>query len=442
MNHVALRPGRVPGTLDILSICTGGGGLDLGIGLALPGARTVCMVEREAFAVAHLVSAMRQGLLHQAPVWSDAGTFDGRLWRGAVDGLIGGIPCQPHSLAGRKQGSLDHRDLWSDARRIIVQSRCWFVLIENVGGMLAAGADEIAGAERVWRDLRKLGFRVEAGLFTASEIGASHERERVFILGVADDDGGLRQQGGGQGAPRHGQSEFGPTDQNGDVADAGGARSQGREPERVAGSRIEGTTAERGSGALENTQGSGRREGWRLAAVRRLATSSDADRTGRPVGDAAGEGPYAASFAGADRCDGGAGPRDEEPQRRGGDVDDANFAELRQEPSAREFPQPEHQHGEGSSPLFPPGPTDVAGWRETLAVSPELEPAVRRMADGLASGLDLARWHRERVERLRMLGNGVVPLVEAYAIRTLATRAAARGSAGAARLVRMMEAAE
>lgn len=95
--NVALRPQ----SLDILSICTGGGGLDLGIELAVPSARSVCMVEREAFAVAHLVAAMQQGLLAPAPVWSDARTFDGRRWRGCVDGLIGGIPCQPHSLAGR-----------------------------------------------------------------------------------------------------------------------------------------------------------------------------------------------------------------------------------------------------------------------------------------------------------------------------------------------------
>ena len=71
--------------INMLSICTGGAGLDLGIELALPGARSVCLVEREAFAVAHLVAAMQQGLLDEAPVWSDARTFDGRAWRGAVD---------------------------------------------------------------------------------------------------------------------------------------------------------------------------------------------------------------------------------------------------------------------------------------------------------------------------------------------------------------------
>lgn len=170
-----------PDTLNLISICTGGGGLDLGVELAIPNARSVCMVEREAFGVSQLVSAMQQGLLAPAPVWSDARTFAGRAWRGAVDGLIGGIPCQPHSLAGKRLEREDPRDLWSTARRIIVQSGAWFVLIENVAGMLSSG-----GAERVYGDLGRLGFAREVGLFTAAEVGASHQRERTFILAVAD----------------------------------------------------------------------------------------------------------------------------------------------------------------------------------------------------------------------------------------------------------------
>ena len=145
--NVALRSQ----SLDILSICTGGGGLDLGIELAVQGARSVCMVEREGFAVAQLVSAMEAGLMAPAPIWSDARTFNGRAWRGAVDGLIGGIPCQPHSLAGRKKGQHDARDLWSSARRIIVQSGAWFVLIENVGVMHSAeGAEVHRGITLIW----------------------------------------------------------------------------------------------------------------------------------------------------------------------------------------------------------------------------------------------------------------------------------------------------
>lgn len=90
--------------------------------------------------------------------------------------------------------------------------------------------------------------------------------------------------------------------------------------------------------------------------------------------------------------------------------------------------------------LFPPGPADLDRWRGVLAHSPDLEPAVRRMADGVAARVDLSGPHAARIERLRMLGNGVVSLEGAYAFRTLADRLAGRGSAGAARLVRMMEA--
>lgn len=117
--NVALRSRH----LDILSICTGGAGLDLGIELAISSARSVCVVEWEAFAVAHLVSAMEQGLLYLALVWSDARTLNGRGWRGCMDGLIGSILYQPHSLAGCKLGNLDERDLFSAMDGFLVRSR-------------------------------------------------------------------------------------------------------------------------------------------------------------------------------------------------------------------------------------------------------------------------------------------------------------------------------
>lgn len=359
-------------SLDILSLCTGGGGLDLGVELAIPCARSVVMVEREAFAVAHLVAAMEQGLMAQAAVWSDARTFDGRPWRGLVDGLIGGIPCQPHSLAGRKRGQLDGRDLWSDARRIIATSRPWFVLIENVSGMLAAGDDEIAGAERVWRDLRKLGFAVEGGLFTAAEVGASHERERIFILAVADT----------------GRSERRAIDRSGRVAHWHEA-------------------------------------GWNQGASRASEPSiSLADASGKR-GTVRISGPIGLDQEGA------AG---ELIDRRHA-VADADILELRGQPSAGEQPLLQRDDAAGAGYLFPPGPNDSENWQAALERAPELEPAFRRVADGMASRLDIAR-----VDRLRLLGNGVVPLEAAYALRTLVTRLAARGSAGAIELAGMMAA--
>ncbi|QHW26633.1 DNA cytosine methyltransferase [Rhizobium leguminosarum bv. viciae 248] len=398
--NVALRSKH----LNILSICTGGGGLDLGVELAVPSARTVCMVEREAFAVAQLVSAMEAGLMAPAPIWSDARTFDGRAWRGAVDGLIGGIPCQPHSLAGRKQGSNDARDLWSTARRIIVQSRAWFVVIENVGGMLSAGSDEIAGAQRVFRDLSKLGFEVEGGLFTAAEVGASHQRERVIILGVADSiSKGL------EGRSRREVRQQQPAFERGgeDLVDRRSALDLYEEFQR--------------NGFMEYAQGDRWGEGRPEPSVR-------SGRAASPVTDGAmGD---TARVVGEDIIDRlGTARQRVVALDRSASRDGHGGGATRDLPGQREDAAPSWIR-----PLFAPGPADISSWCDTLASSPELEPAFRRVAHGLASRMDVGR-----VDRLRMLGNGVVPLQAAYALRTLVTRLAARGSAGATRLVRMME---
>lgn len=395
--NVALRPDH--GSLDYISLCTGGGGLDLGVELAIPCARAVCMVEREAAAVATLVAAMEVGHLASAPVWSDARTLDGRAWRGLVDGVIGGIPCQPHSVAGKRLGRDDPRDLWGAARRILVQSGAWWVLIENVPGMLTSG-----GAERVWRDLGRLGFEREIGLFSAAEVGASHERQRLFILGVADryhsdDDGALDEWWSRR-------LEF--TDGGRGMADADGAGSSlGPVLARDGGEECPASVGIRRDD-LVDTARLGRREGRsgaELRGGRNAARGADG-----AMGDADGQG---------------------QPQSRRrlaegwGRSCDAGDAIDRT-----------------ALGLTPPGPGDRDGWSRIIAARPDLapavEPAVRRVADGVAGGLDLPlvvdRW---RIDALRMLGNGVHPLVGAHAFRTLATRLAGR-CAGAARLVRMM----
>lgn len=397
--NVALHP---PRQINVISLCTGGGGLDLGVELAIPDACPVVLVEREAFAVARLVSAMEEGLMAPVPVWSDVRTFNGRPWRGNVDGLIGGIPCQPHSVAGKRLGAEDDRDLWADARRIIVQSGAWLCLIENVAGMLSTG-----GAERVWRDLRRLGFEVEAGLFTSAEVGAPHERKRIFILAVAD-AGCMRDkrrrnagelscppansEGRTQERQRHGHTASDGRANVGHTDDAG-LEGRGRgELRECAGERA---TRETG-GALVDTACDGRREG----------RPEPIFRSGRDA--AAGDGGAMADAI-----------------RRGHDG-------IAQDALGRQIKRNATERAERDDlPLYPPGPNDIDAWREIIERTPQFEPAVRRMADGMAGRLD----------RLRMLGNGVNPLQAAYAVRTLCSRLARR-SAGAAELLRMMEAAE
>src|SRR3990167_8778450 len=88
-----------------ISLCSGIGGLELGLKIALGDAyRCVCYIEREGYAAATLVARMEDKALDSAPIWDDLATFDGGPWRGKVDIVSGGFPCQPASTAGRRKG--------------------------------------------------------------------------------------------------------------------------------------------------------------------------------------------------------------------------------------------------------------------------------------------------------------------------------------------------
>ena len=169
MADVALHP-------RILSLCSGIGGLDLGIGLALPGARTVCFVEREYPVCEILAARMDEGALDYAPIHTDLRAFDGRPWRGRVDIVAAGYPCQPFSVAGKRRGEEDERHLWPEVLRIIGEVGPSLVFLENVAGHLRLGFDRVLG------DLADLGLDAEWSLVRASDVGATHRRERLFIL--------------------------------------------------------------------------------------------------------------------------------------------------------------------------------------------------------------------------------------------------------------------
>lgn len=166
--------------LNVLSLCAGVGGLDLGLSLGEPHARTVCYVERDAFAAAVLVARMADEALCDAPIWDDLKSFDGCPWRGVVDIVAAGYPCQPFSTAGKRRGEGDPRHLWPDVARIVRECQPWRIVLENVEGHLALGFSTVLG------ELRRLGYRVAAGLFSAREVGAAHLRRRLFVVADAD----------------------------------------------------------------------------------------------------------------------------------------------------------------------------------------------------------------------------------------------------------------
>jgi DNA (cytosine-5)-methyltransferase 1 len=187
---------RVDITFNNLSLCTGGAGLDLGLQLALGNVRTVCCVEHEASAIEILAEAMEAGCLDESPIWTDLRSFDGSAWRGVVDTLTAGYPCQPFSLAGKRRGQDDPRHLWPHVARVVGEAEPGIVFLENVPGHLSLGFDQVA------RDLEGLGYGVAAGLFTAAEIGGSQKRERLFILALGNTRGYVqrREHVAGRGA--------------------------------------------------------------------------------------------------------------------------------------------------------------------------------------------------------------------------------------------------
>ena len=161
-----------------LALCAGVGGLELGLERVFPNFRTVAFVEGEAFAAANLVKKMEEGVLDQAPIWSDLRTFDGKPWRGKVDLISAGFPCQPFSLAGMRKGTEDERHLWPSVSRIIGEIQPSIIVLENVPGVLNAAGLGIFG------NLSEMGYDVAWGIVRASEAGAPHRRARFFAVGV------------------------------------------------------------------------------------------------------------------------------------------------------------------------------------------------------------------------------------------------------------------
>ena len=170
--------------INHISLCSGYGGIDLGLRRVLPGLRTVAYAEIEAFACEVLLARMEGGQLDAAPIWSDLKSFPWKEFSGLVDILSGGYPCQPFSSAGKRLGADDERHLWpfiADGIAIMRPRVCFF---ENVEGHITLGLSTVIS------DLEELGYKVSWGIFSASEVGAPHQRKRVFIMAERGSIGG------------------------------------------------------------------------------------------------------------------------------------------------------------------------------------------------------------------------------------------------------------
>jgi len=173
-----LRDAPREGMNELALFAGAGGGI---LGSKLLGWRTVGYVEWEREIVRRLVARIRDGLIDDAPVWADAQTFDGRPWRGAVDVVTGGFPCQPFSTAGKRLGKDDPRNMWPATLRIIREVRPRWCLVENVPGIIAPYLGVILGG------LAEAGYDAWWSCLPASALGAPHRRERLWVVAHAND---------------------------------------------------------------------------------------------------------------------------------------------------------------------------------------------------------------------------------------------------------------
>ena len=374
--------------IHTISMFAGGGMLDQGVELAFgPIFRPIAYVECEAYAAGVLAAAMEGGRIHPAPVWSDARTVCSSQFRhyvreaGGIDAIIAGYPCPDFSCAGKRAGIRGVKgSLWWSLAEAIAEYEPELLFLENVGGHTSKGFDTVCSA------LLQMDYRIAAGLFTAAEVGASHKRERLFILAVSD---GVREPQP-KGYVKKQRRRSGDGDK--ELADAIGPGAGGQIGEAGRWGRTQGIR--QGNGAIGPIRPT--------PANRELA---DANRRGTTTGQ---------------------------------------MFRL---------------------PLFPPGPNELDAWQAVLSVAPDTFPALSRaqtfamravhagyldlsvVVRSIGMGKDSAAWlgkeiaravaekggsaefkrdiykladgMADRVQQLRLLGNGVMPLEAAYAYTTL-----------------------
>ena len=146
----------------------------------LLGHQPVCAVEINEYCQQVLSARQKDGCLPWFPIFADVTQFDGRPWRGIVDVVSGGFPCQDISAAGKGAGIDGERSgLWGEMARIIGEVRPRYVFVEN--SPLLVGR----GLVRVLADLAEMGFDAQWGVVGADDVGAPHRRERCWIVAYA-----------------------------------------------------------------------------------------------------------------------------------------------------------------------------------------------------------------------------------------------------------------
>jgi len=414
--------------IRILDICSGIGGFSLGLE-STGGFDTVAFCEFDDFCRKVLNKHWPD-----VPIYKDLkeiGNEPERIIQD-FDLICGGIPCQPFSVAGKKKGKEDDRHLWPYMYEIIKHKKPTWVIVENVGGFVNVALDDVC------LDLEAQGYATQSFIIPACSVEAPHRRDRIWILGKNLENPGR--------ALRQGRIEQG---ENADEVGQGDAdqleRSGGTSRSDVANSQLKGLEGQHGDsssqrgqdeGSLSGTEGSSRTDedvpnssGQRLEGHRGehgLREASEEEQTSRrsqerDVSHAKELDRNVDDNGHSGQCDG--------QQRQGlqGELggassnraeDVANTERLGQQGQGEhERPSNTEKDSEGQASGTDDGSQGQTGQGHT-------EPGVGGMADGVSARLDghygferepniprVATGIPERVNRLKALGNSIVPQV-------------------------------
>ena len=414
--------------IRILDICSGIGGFSLGLE-STGGFDTVAFCEFDDFCRKVLNKHWPD-----VPIYKDLkeiGNEPERIIQD-FDLICGGIPCQPFSVAGKKKGKEDDRHLWPYMYEIIKHKKPSWVIVENVGGFVNVALDDVC------LDLEAQGYATQSFIIPACSVEAPHRRDRIWILGKNLENPGR--------ALRQGRIEQG---ENADEVGQGDAdqleRSGGTSRSDVANSQLKGLEGQHGDsssqrgqdeGSLSGTEGSSRTDedvpnssGQRLEGHRGehgLREASQEEQASRRSQEQ--DVSHAKELDRDVDVNGHSGQCDGQ-QRQGlqGELggassnraeDVANTERLGQQGQGEhERPSNTEKDSEGQASGTDDGSQGQTGQGHT-------EPGVGGMADGVSARLDghygferepniprVATGIPERVNRLKALGNSIVPQV-------------------------------
>ncbi len=395
-------------TITHLSLCTGYEGIGLGLRRVLPNVRELAYVEIEAFAITNLVNKIEEGKMASAPIYTNLKTFPYRKFRGQVDILSGGFPCQPFSQAGLKKATDDPRHLFPYIAEGIRECKPRIVFLENVEGIISSKTEDGESVlQYVLRTLEELGYRATAGIFSACEICDSdgrrmpHQRKRVFILGVVNSDNdGFGQHSSQEEEAQRRRTEASIMSGSNQLSDSEIERCRRRQSgDDCDQGWIQESSEEEQSSIRSETQRCSRNDGSEeLGDSDCFRSESGEDCESNISGKTSGE-LSDSKFKGLE------GSLSE--SKSGKETEKSSTRCSRRNHSTR--CKEDHFVSRPNEPQYE--------WEEPRVV--KAKSKLGGTTDGTTCGVDS---NRNRTDRLRLLGNGVIPATAAKAFETLIKR--------------------